>query len=155
MWELYWHAFQCPSYDTATGGSLWVCWSPSFSCCLSSSCRVAGASLGLLSRGDFSLNCLDPLSHVIFTLGNVGHWWPLIQSLGSLSGTFLSPEQKAEPHLHTKQPDPSQLTWTAHPALQLFCFTRTAQIKQPHHSTVTKDTSKKKIIVQSFCSHSK
>lgn len=152
MWVLYWQDYRCPGYVTVTGGSLWVFWSPSFSSCLSSSCRATAASLGLFPRGNFSLKYLGPSSHVTFTSGGVGHWWPLSQSLGSLPASFVSPEQKAQPHFHTKKPDPSQVSWTPNPALGSLCFTRTAQMKQPHHSTVTKDTCKKKIIVQFLCS---
>lgn len=56
----------------------------------SSSCRVAGASLGLFPSGDVSLKCLGSPSLIKFASGDVGYWWPFSQmSLGSLSVTFL------------------------------------------------------------------
>lgn len=143
--------FSVPAMTQWLGGSLWVFWSPSFSSWLSSSCQVTGASLGLFLRGDFSLNRLDPLSQIAFTSGDVGCWWPLSQSLGSLSLTFLRAKGPA----------------TAAHKIARFCITEldsspslavTLLHQKSKNKTITIfnciQRHLKKIIVQFFCSFS-
>lgn len=75
MSELCQHDFQCPSYAVVPAHSLLVCWSPPFFSCYFST-RSHSSFPGIIdARRHFSLKHLGPLSHIIFTLENVRHWW--------------------------------------------------------------------------------
>lgn len=53
-------------------------------------------------RGDFSLKCLGPLPQITFTSGDVGHRWPLSQSIGEFISYISEPRAKGSATLAHK-----------------------------------------------------